>query len=290
MKTENKIKGIAAGITILFFMSLVTTVYFYNQNNSLSDFLADAKLASEKLLSEKLSLDKSIAALKRELTDSKGKSSTLDKQIAGMQKTLSEKEARINQLNKRENSFAQLKKENVEIQNMRSSLASRVDELTTRNNQLAMENNQLNSKLNSVESENSKMLAELSILRSFRDGPESFMVEIIKGKAEKLTVKASKTKKINVSFDVPEEIKGIPSMYTIDILGETGKKLEGVANITTNNIRSGAVASINGTPQVGRQRVNIEFLPKEKLGKGVYTFNIYRNGELVARTKARLSK
>jgi peptidoglycan hydrolase CwlO-like protein len=291
MKTENKIKGIAVAVTVLFFFSLITAVYFYNDNGTLNDYLSQAKLKSEKLLSEKLLLDKNIAALKKDLSSLKGLNTNLDQRIASMQKSLTERESRISQLNKDKASYVALKKEYSEIQKIRESLAAQLESLVSKNNSLAMENSQLNRKISDIQNENALMLAELSQLRVLRDGPEGFMVEIEKKKADKLTVRATKAKRVNVSFEIPEDLKGLPSAYTIEIQSEQGKKLNGVANITSNSVRSGLVANSGNAPaEIGRQRVNIEFVPQEKLTKGIYTFNIYRNGDLVARAKARLSK
>ena len=97
MKSVSKRNNVVIyGIAIAFAFLFSAIVVLYNTNAEFRNSLNEARLKSETLLSEKLSLEKQIAQFKNDISSLTGKNTELDKLLNDARQRVKEKEAQLN--------------------------------------------------------------------------------------------------------------------------------------------------------------------------------------------------
>jgi len=122
-KMKNAIQNpkiIAGTVTVLFVLSLIGLISFYENNQSLEAGLNNEKLKSEKILSEKLSLDKEIVKLKQSISSLQGKNGELDKMLTTASSKIAMKESELKKMQKENASLKQYKQQLADIQKIRT--------------------------------------------------------------------------------------------------------------------------------------------------------------------------
>lgn len=273
MKTaEKRDRIIAAASTALFVVALVGMVIIHDSNRSLEDMLNGAKLKNENILSEKLSLDKEIKNYKAQLAALKGKNSELDKYLATAEADLAQKEKELKAAQGQKTSAKEL----ANLKKMRGDLEKQISALTAQIVSLESSNADFSSQLASLTAKNKELMANNELMKAF--AVNNYRVETSRGKNDKLTVVARKTKRLKMGFDLPQTVVEniqfkikTPEGKVID------KEEEGLtATIVDMEDGSDLIASLEpmGDFEVTR-RIEMKYEPKKKLGKGVYTIDIY---------------
>ncbi len=288
MKTKISLKMAVLASVIIF--SVVIAGFFVNKNTRLKHKLADQKLKSEMLLSEKLNLDKSIAKLDKELASTSDKNIHLKKKVEEINASIIAKNTEIENLKKQNASIKTLQTKNEELEILTRRLDAEINRL---NNSLAnanAENNKLANQLAAYSKSNSGLSAENSILKAIIS--DNYRIETLHGKKERLTVNARRTNKLSVSFDLPGNLSSNIYFKVITPQGQEISSNDDTASTTIKIQENGdgllASSAINIIGNSGTKRVEMTYKPTEKLKNGIYQFNIYNEGRFIGSTQLRL--
>ncbi|HDR50960.1 MAG TPA: hypothetical protein ENN90_04970 [Mariniphaga anaerophila] len=278
-----------AGFAIIAVLFVFAGVLQVN-NTKLKDKLSGEKIKSENLLSQKLQLDKSLDLTKKDLTDMKGKNSSLEKMILDTNQKIVQKNAEINRLRAQNASIKDLKLKIDELENLKSQLNKQIGELDKSLAQAKAENLKLNDKIASGAKTTSELSDDNSILRAIVS--DNYRTEALRGKKDKLTVNARKTNKLIISFDLPANVSAKEFYFTITTPNgnQFASNKDLAAAIEVTYLQGDLIASANQitSDANGKTRVEMSYLPKQKLTQGIYTFNLYNSGRFLGSTQLRL--
>jgi predicted nucleic acid-binding Zn-ribbon protein len=278
MKRE---KIIAYSAVVLLMLALIGTGYYYSGNNSLSKNLNEEKLKTERMLSEKLALQKEIETYTNQINSLTGKNAELDKILAETNQKLSEKEAALNKIVRDNGNLKTLKKEIAELTQLKKEFEGQILALNETILKLNKEKSDLNQTIASLQDENKKLAANLDLLISMTS--DNYLVEPTKkgflSNKEKLTVVAKRTKKITVSFNVPENMV---EDISFKITKPDGKQVDGKDNGIAYRVvdaDQGLLASISGVGEISvSKKIEMTYTPKVKQKPGIYKIEMF-NGE-----------
>ena len=289
MKTKISIKQ--AVLVSLIVFSIVVAGLFVNKNAEIKHKLADQKLKSEMLLSEKLNLDKSIVKLDKDVGESSDKNIHLNKKFVEINASILAKNNEIEILKAQNASIKTLQKKNEELDILTQKLNTEINGL---NNSLAnanAENNKLANQLTAYSNSNSGLSADNAILKAMIS--ENYRTEALHGKKERLTVNARRTNKLSVSFDLPGSTAN--NKIYFKVIKPNGQEISSNDDLASTTIRieengDGFVASsdANTIGSSGTKRVEMTYKANEKLKNGIYQFNIYNDDRFIGSTQLRL--
>ncbi len=273
MKTvEKRDRIIAAASTALFVIALVGMIIIHDSNRSLEDMLNGAKLKNESILSEKLSLDKEIKNFKGQLAALQGKNKDLDKYLTTANADLAKREKELKAANSNKTSAKEL----ANLKRMRGDLEKQINALTSQIAALESSNADFSSQLASLTAKNKELMASNDLMKAF--AANNYRVESSRGKNDKLTVVARKTKKLKMGFDLPQTVVENIQFKIKTPEGKVIDKEEDGLTATIVDMEDGSdlIASLEpmGDFEVTK-RIEMKYEPKKKLSKGVYTIDIY---------------
>lgn len=270
-------------VTLLIVGLLTTTLVLDNSRKSFSKGWDNEKITSEKLLSEKLQLDKEIMNMRDDMAQLEGKDKTLDKLLNETTKKLAAKEAELNKSYAAKNKAVSLQKELSEIKLLKEQLDNRIVLLTKENEQLRItlaevrnENDVLNKSLASLQLENSDLTENIKILQYLV--ADNYMIESVKGKNDKMTVNAKRTKKLTVSFDIPKNVEPDLSFKIID---PNGRIIESKNNTSISVLSveqeplTATTAQFDGRALKINKHIEMVYEPTDKLTSGIYKIEIF---------------
>lgn len=273
--SERRNKIIAATSTALFFVALIAMMIIHDSNRSLEEMLNGAKLKNEATLSEKLSLDKEIKNYKAQLASLQGKNAELDKYLATANADLAKKEKELKAAGRSQSNAKEL----ANLRKMRADLENQVSALIAQIANLEGANSDLTQQIVSLTSKNQELKSNNDLMKAF--AANNYRMEASRGKSEKLTVVARKTKRLKMGFDLPQNVVENVQFKIQTPDGTVIDKQEDGLTATLIDIEDGSdlIASLEpmGSFEVTR-RIEMKYEPKKKLSKGVYTIDIY-NGE-----------
>lgn len=268
-------------------LAIVLSGIFFVSNKSLKKDLTNEKIKSEALLSEKLALDKSIASFKNELKSMKGKNAQLDKKITEINQQLDKKQSEVKKLMADNASLNVLKTKVKELEALKNKLNEELYALQMTYENLKFDNISMNDQLTALKSEKEQLVITNTILAAIAGN--NYRIEAVRGKSDKLTVNARRAQKLIVTFDLPNDVSNNISFKLVTPDGNTftsENNESAIINITENS--DNFYASIEEMEQKGTKRVELIYKPKEKLNKGVYEFEIYKETTYIGSTQLRL--
>jgi DNA repair exonuclease SbcCD ATPase subunit len=287
MENFKSAKAIALVTTALFVASLFWLMNTRRVNSSLESGLEKEKLKSESLLSEKLLLEKEMQKFKDQLFEMKDRNSELSTLVKSTTDKLDKQEADYNRMKKENLSLAQVKKQRQELMAMQSQLENELQSLKSTNANLENKNSELMQAVASLEQRN-KVLAD-DLNRAMFAAVDQSQIQAVKGKNQRLTVKAKRTKKLIANFEVPSNLKSL-SFRIVDNKGTTLPVKDGdisaVVAPSDNNYTASSNAETLGNKL---QKVEMTYTPKSKLKTGVYTVEILNENLYVGSLKVRLN-
>lgn len=286
-KAEKRDQIVAAVSTALLVVALIGMVIIHDSNRSLEDMLNGARLTNESILSEKLSLDKDIRNFKNQLTSLHSKNKQLDKQLADANTLIAGKEKELKYASPART--RSLEKELGDMKRMRSQLEKQIADLNTQMKSLEGTNNDLNSQLVSLSAKNKELTANNELMKAF--AANNYRVETSRGKNEKLTVVAKRTKRLKVGFDLPQTVVEkiefkikTPDGKVID------KEEDGLSSVILD-AEDGSDLMVSLEPLGDfevTKRIEMRYEPKKKLSKGVYTIDIYNGNTYMVSCQVKL--
>ncbi|NJK87595.1 MAG: hypothetical protein HC906_18095 [Bacteroidales bacterium] len=284
-QTRTKI-FIAISIAALMLLSVI----FFTGKNSMKRQLQEEKIKYEASISDKLQLGKAIDRLKKEIIEMNKKNESLEKSISATHSQMQEKEAEIKRLSAQNASVTRLKKHIEELEKLKEKLNNEISDMAELTRNLKAENEKLSSMLATVQKDNELLEYNNSILRAMT--ADNYQMEALKGKQEKLTVNARRTKKLFVAMEIPSDSdKGLYFKMVTPEGEEYSSKTDESANIKVVDTPAGLLADKDNPVEKltnGKKRVEMSYMPSKKLKKGVYQFKIYNDKTYVGSTQLRL--
>jgi hypothetical protein len=287
MKTKISLEKVfVAGVITL---AIIFAGFTFYNISKLKNRLSDEKTKSEMILSEKLSLDKSIAKYKLEIANLQNKTSDLNISIAEANRNIQNKIAEINKLKAENGSIKNLQQKNAELESLKQQLSQEMAQINNSLVQAKSENEKLINQLTTASKTNDELVSNNAILKALFS--DNFRTEAMRGKNEKLTVNAKRTNKLLVSFDLPDNISNDIHFKVVTPQGKefsSNKDLAAIIQITEYGDGLLASSSENAFGSAGKKRVEMSYKPTQKLSKGIYQFNLYSGKEFMGSTQLRL--
>jgi hypothetical protein len=293
MTTENKKvmknKVIAGSLTTLLTAAIIGLLYLQDSNKSMSDMLDAAKLKSERFLSEKLSLDKEIDNLKKQKITLGNKNSELDKLLASTNSKLANKEKELKAVQWDKNKSKKLEAELAEIRKVKGELENQLAMHNETIKKLRGENERLSMNAASLKEQYEALVASSKVANAIN--ANNWKVETTKGKRDRLTVVARKTKKISMGFDVPQNLVENINFKITSPNGSPLPEGDRLSYIVIDN-DSDFVASASPTIETYgvTKRIEMTYRPKanEKLVAGIYRIDVYEKNTYINSYQVRL--
>jgi peptidoglycan hydrolase CwlO-like protein len=284
-----KEKFIAATVVALLVISMAGMVIYHQSNKTLKIGLKDEKIKSETLLSEKLALAKEIEKLKTDIHSWMGKSQKADRlledantRISGMEKTMAG-------LRRENAALASLRNELNELRSIRKDLESQLAALDQTNKNSLKQLDEFRTELALVKAERDDL--KFNQRARMENLTDDFRLETTRGKKkQKLTVNAARTKKLVVSFEIPESMS---SDVNFNIITPQGKIIKSndprltTQFIEDNRNLTASLSPVSGEFEISR-RIEMTYTPDSKLEPGVYKINILQKDNRVGSCQLRL--
>lgn len=280
-------KAIAVVSTALFVGSLVWLMNAKSVNGSLEAGLQKEKLKSEALLSEKLLLEKEMTKLKDQLFSLKESNLDLENVVKSTSDKLRSQEAEYNRMKRENTSLGQIRKQREELQALRHQLENELQSLRLSYSELEARNEELNRTVSVLEQRNRVLTDDLN--RAMFASIDQSQIQAVKGKTDKLTVRAKRTKKLIAGFEVPGNLKNL-SFRIKDSKGKVLSTEAGSIAVTVEPSDNNYLASTDSEVQGNRlQKVRMTYTPKQKLQSGVYTVEILNDDLYVGSLRVKLN-
>jgi hypothetical protein len=278
MENDNQkmIKYIGAVIIALLLLGLIVSI---GLNVKGRKNLNAEKITSETFQAEKINLTAELEKVNNELSLLRTKNSENEKLLAENNQKIDGYEKRINALSSdnrvlRTNNeeLADLRKAKEALENENSQLKENIEKLVTRGKEL--QNN-----IQMLEEEKKNLAGQIEKAKLYRT--DNFLVTATRGKkTEKIVIKASRTKKLNMAFEVPQSLTESISFRLVTPSGETinpgDKSLSWFFPQDHRNLTA-SLSPVTGLFEQSRQ-VSLKYEPKTKLSKGEYKIQILCNG------------
>ena len=247
------------------------------------------KQASEKLLSEKLSVKKDLDKLQTDFSTLKQKSDANAKLLAETNIKIADNEKKINSLTGENRSLRAIKKELAELNKVKADLEKESNQLKSDYDKLLAQNRDLQNSLSTVEAEKNNLSLQLEKAQIVNT--DNFLVTATRGKkAEKFVIKASRTKKLNMAFEVPQSLTNAISFKIVtpsgSIINSEDKALTWTFPLDSRNFTA-SLSTVTGEFEQSRQVV-LNYVPKGKLLKGEYKIQILSDGNNIGNCRIML--
>jgi hypothetical protein len=286
METLKSSKAIALVTTALFVASLFWLMNTKRVNNSLEAGLQEEKLKSEALLSEKLLLEKDIQKFKDQLFKLRDENGQLDDLVKGTSAKLKSQESEYNRMKKENASLGQIRKQRQELQALKNQLENELTTLRTSYAALEEKNNELNNTVAFLQERNKILIDDMN--KAMFAALDQSQIQAVRGKSEKLTIRAKRTKKLIATFEVPANLKNL-SFRIADSKGGILTSEQGTIAFTSLPSEKSFTASADRETEGNKlQKVEMVYIPKEKLNTGVYTVEILNENLYVGSLKVKL--
>jgi len=273
MKSEKKITAIVVFILIA---ALIATGIFYTSNKSTTKNLNAEKLKSEMLLSEKLALQKEIESFKNQINSLVGKNTELDKLLAETSQKLSEKEAQLGRIARENGNIKVLKKQIAELEQLKKDFENQVITLNQEIKKMDEEKDEMSQTIASLKEKNKELQENLDIISSITG--DNYLVQTTK-RNDRLTVMAKRTKKMTMSFCVPEDmVENISFKLTKPDGTQLNERENGIEyRVAVGDEDLLTKPFVNGEIKISK-KIEMTWEPKQKQKPGIYKIEIY-NGE-----------
>lgn len=265
-------KTIAAIVTGLLIISLAALVFTYELSENLEAGWNSEKLKSEKILAEKLSLDKEIVKLKQSIFSLQGKNTDLDKTLSAISSKLAIKESEVKKMQKENATLKEYKQQVAEIQKIRGDLERQIATLTSSLNSSNREKDLLNKTVADLQQKNKLLSDEMKQMQLA--SLDDIRVEAFN--KNKLTVSAKKTKKLDVNFLIPASNSSEKMQFKItDPSGRLLTPMDGAITLVEDDDAPIFTADNSQMLYLKQtKQMKMEYKPKKKMKPGVYKIEI----------------
>ena len=286
MKLFKSTKAIAMVTTALFIGSITWLMNTKGVNNSLAKGLENERLKSEEYLSEKLLLEKDLLKVKEQLSTLLGADTEQRELVKNLSAKLANQEGEYKLMKRQSVSLHQIKKQREELIAVRSQLENELRSIKSLYAELEQKNGELNRTLESLGDRNSILMDDLN--KAMFVAVDHSQIQAVKGKKEKLTVRARKTNKLIANFEVAANLEKL-TFRIVDSKGNHLSPKDGSIALTVSPSDESYTATTD-SESVGSslQKVEMVFIPKARLRSGVYTVEILNENLYVGSLKVKL--
>lgn len=262
-------------LAILTACSLGTTAYLMHQGNEAQVEIDAHRLRNERLLGEKLQLQKEVAELGGRLDREQQQLLTNDQEMRDLRSRVQAALDRNKGLEASARKGRELAKEVEGLRDLKQRLET---ELSTARNDAR----DLEQQLAAVTRERDDLAASLDELRAGAQMVNNAVVDAVRGKKGRLTVMARRTKEIRMAFDLPQHLA---QGTTFQIMTPGGRNYTGAdpaISMAVDVEEYEPMAALDLMPETMEReraaRVHLAFKPTEKLDAGTYRIDVLSEG------------
>jgi len=276
--------GVAIIVILLVGLVIAISSGIKNKKN-----LNAEKLTSEKLLSEKLQVQKELDGVKADFASLQQQNDANKKLLEETNKKIDDSQRKINSLSRQNKSLLQTKKDLEDLQVVKAQIEKESNQLKSDYEKLLAKDTDLQTSLDKMEEENSHLTEQIDSARLYR--ADNYLVTATRGKKkEKVVICSSRTKKLNVAFEVPNTLSESLSFSITTPSGSTINPennsiswyfIPDAQNYTAS--LSGGIAGMDGG-----KKVVLTYTAQEKLVKGEYQIHILCKGNDIGNCRIQL--
>jgi phage shock protein A len=273
-------KWMAAALAVTTCAAVGTTVHIINEDDRQRSAIEQERLKHERLLGDKLQLEKLMAGLQVELNGAQQDNTDARLRIAELERRIKQSEDRARGLEARSNGSSRTRKELAAAQQERTGLLNELEALRATERDLR-------AQLAQARNDHDALAARFEQQQMGAQMVNNAEVEALRGRKEKLTVVARRTREIRMAFDLPQHLAEQASFRIISPKGAQYKGADPALSWTFDKPGHEPMASIalieGSTSSARAARVHLRFNPKEKLEPGVYRIDVH-SGETYLNT------
>jgi hypothetical protein len=263
---------VAGAVIAILLIGLILTIGSNARNKK---NLASEKLATEKYLTERSAIEKDLAKLKAD--------------FSALQQKSEENMKRINTLSGENRSLRTSKNELADLKKTKSELEMEFSRLKSENDRLLAQSSNLQNSLNILEEEKKDLASQFERAQLYNT--DNFLATATRGKKnERIVICASRAKKLNMTFEVPQSLTETISFKIITPSGSTinpdDKGISWFFPADSRNLTA-SLSLVSGEFEQSRQVV-LNYSAKEKLIKGEYKIQILSNGNNIGNCRLML--
>jgi predicted RNase H-like nuclease (RuvC/YqgF family) len=283
---QKTITYVGAAIIAILLLGLILTIVFNAKNKK---NLRAEKLTSENLISGKSKVEEELAKTKNDFSVLKQQYDANTKLLSETDSKIAENDKRINALSFENRSLRANKKELEELKKTKAELEKEFSQLKSEHDRLLAQSGELQNSFNSLEEEKKNLASQFERAQLYNT--DNFLVTATRGKkTEKIVICASRAKKLNMAFEVPQSLTETISFKIVTPLGTTinpdDKAMSWFFPLDSRTLTA-SLSSITGEFEQSRQVV-LNYAPKGKLVKGEYKIQILCDGNNIGNCRLML--
>ncbi len=282
MKTEQHPSKSTRGLTIavvsvsiLALLTFATSAYQESERTSATKKLNECRLDAERMLGERLHLEKMLVDLDGDYEAQKQSTADAEKRIAELHERLDASLRHARGLEGAAKRTARLTKELEALRAERDTWESQLAVATTHARDLE-------GHLQRTEQERAALKAQLEDHMAGARMVNNAEVDALRGKHGRLTVVARRAREIRMAFDLPENLaKGA----AFKIITPSGKNFDGADPSVSWTVEETEAEPLASTDPVvlhaekeRAKRVHLKFVPEKKLEPGAYRIDVLSDG------------
>ncbi|MBP6698433.1 MAG: hypothetical protein KA175_12495, partial [Flavobacteriales bacterium] len=268
---SDRSKLIAMGALLLMLLSFGITLYEHGQHADLGTAMDLQRSQVQRLQHEREKLAGQLSGTAQGLRAAQQNAATLTEQRDQAERKADEAQARMVQGAAEQANAAKWRKEaealrasNAQLQQQVVGSQASIDRLNTENRTLGERNASLRTEMEQMAANQARM--------------DNSLAQAFQGKRERLTVLAKRTRKLQVSLDLPTALAKEASYIITRPDGKVVKGDDPSVSVITSKLPGAALASGGKGATPGADQVKLVYIPKERLKPGVYKVNV-RSGE-----------
>lgn len=275
------------GAVIIVLLLITATIALVSNSKNKRNLKAE-KSQTEALTSQKLQVSQELDKVRNDLASVTAKDETTEKNLKETESKLADNEKRIHALSRENSSLMNDKKELGELKKSKEDLDKAYADLKLeQQNSLSRIKDLENSQLD-LQSDKKELALELQNSETYRT--DDIEIYGSRGKNDKITVCAHRTKKINLNFEVPESLT---EAISFNIVTPSGNIIKPEDKALTWYIAPDArnmTASLSDIGQVFEKsrKVTLSYSAKEKLAPGEYKIQIFSKDKDIGNCRLKL--
>lgn len=286
---ENRQKVITYVGAVIIVLLLIGLFVAVSSNMKNKKSLSAEKQTSEKIQSDKVMVDNELAKLKADYSALEVKSDAAAKLLDETNKKIAQNEKRISSLTSANRSLLNTRKELEDLQKVKTDLDNQLSQIKSDNDKLISQGKVLQNSIDALETEKKDLSQKLDNVMTYRS--DNFLVTATRGKKkEKEVICASRTKKLNITFDVPKSLTEAISFKIVTpsgtVINSDDKSMSWRFVQDPKNFTA-SLSAVSGEFEDSREVV-MTYSAKQKLVSGVYQIELLSNGNNIGNCRVKL--
>jgi myosin heavy subunit len=279
---------IYAGTIIIALLLISTTIALISNSKNKRNY-NEEKILNESISSKKLQVSQELDKTKNDMAALITKKESEEKAMAETELKLAETEKRIAHISKENSSLRQVRNELIQLQKAKNELDREHEDLKLKQETALSRIKELENSAITSDAQNKELSGNLENAEKYRtDNTEIY--ESRGNKKDKLTICATRTKKLDLNFDVPQNLTEAISFKIITPDGKTitpeDKSLTWLVEPNSSTLTA-SLSALTGEIDTPR-KVTMTYSPKEKLNPGEYKIQIFSNDKNISNCRFRL--